>query len=47
MGEIDMNDEVEARINKERLDLEDCDVTAIHTFVNGSYGTFSLSDEWS
>lgn len=47
IGLIDMEDEEEARINKERLDLEDYDVTAIHTFVNGSYGTFSLSDEWS
>ena len=47
IGLIDMKDEEEARINKERLDLEDYDVTAIHTFVNGSYGTFSLSDEWS
>lgn len=47
MGEIDMNDEEEARINMERLDLEDNDVTAIHTFVNGSYGTFSLAEEWS
>ena len=46
MGEIDMSDEEEARINKERLDLEDYNVTAIHTFVNGSYGTFSLAEEW-
>ena len=46
MGEIDMNDEEEACLNKERLDLEDYNVTAIHTFVNGSYGTFSLAEEW-
>lgn len=47
MGHIDMYDEVEAQINKEMLNLEDNDVTYIHTFVNGSYGTFSLADEWS
>lgn len=46
MGEIDMNDEEEARINMERLDLKDNDVTAIHTFVNGSCGTFSLAEEF-
>ena len=47
MGDIDMNDEYESQINKEMLNLEDNDVLAIHTFVNGSYGTFSLADEWS
>lgn len=47
MGDIDMNDEVESQINKEMLNLEDNDVSAIHTFVNGSYGIFSLADEWS
>ena len=46
IGEIDMTDEEEVRVGKARLDLEDIDVTAIHTFVNGSEGSFSLEDEW-
>ena len=41
-----MNDEEEVNAAKARLDLEDNDVTAIHTFVNGSYGSFSLAEEW-
>ena len=45
--DIDMSDEEEANAAKARLDLEDADVTAIHHFVNGSYGTFSLAEEWN
>ena len=47
IGIINMENEEEVRISKEHLNLEDFDVTAIHTFVNGSYGTFSLAEEWS
>lgn len=46
LGYIDMTDEYEARIGKQRLDLEDAEVMAIHTFVNGSAGTFLLANEW-
>ena len=46
INDVDMNDEEEVNAAKARLDLEDNDVTAIHTFVNGSYGTFSLAEEW-
>lgn len=46
INDVDMNDEEEVNAAKGRLDLEDNDVTAIHTFVNGSYGTFSLAEEW-
>lgn len=45
--QIDMEDDEEVRVYKERLNLDDFDVTAIHTFVNGSHGTFSLDGEWS
>lgn len=44
--EIDMTDEEEARVHKEMLNLGGHDVKAIHLFVNCSYGTFSLADEW-
>ena len=46
IGEIDMEDEEEVRISSERLNLDGNYVNAIHTFVNGSYGTFSLAEEW-
>ena len=46
IGEIDMTDDEEVIVGKARLDLEDADVTAIHIFVNGSAGSFSLADEW-
>ena len=46
INDVDMNDEEEANAAKARLDLEDNEVTAIHTFVNGSYGSFSLAEEW-
>ena len=46
INDVDMNDEEEVNAAKARLDLEDNDVTAIHTFVNGSYGSFSLAEEW-
>ena len=45
--DVDMSDEEEANAAKARLNLEDADVTAIHHFVNGSYGTFSLAEEWN
>ena len=41
-----MTDEEEARVHKEMLNLGGYDVKAIHLFVNGSYGTFTLFDEW-
>ena len=44
--EIDMTDEEAARVHKEMLNLGGYDVKAIHLFVNGSYGTFTLFDEW-
>ena len=47
LGTVDMNDEYEAEIAKSQLDLEGAEVTTIHTFVNGSSGSFSLADEWS
>jgi hypothetical protein len=46
INDVDMNDEEEVNAAKARLDLEDNDVTAIHTFVNGSAGSFSLAEEW-
>ena len=46
LGTVDMTDEYEAEIAKSRLNLDDADVTTIHTFVNGSSGSFSLKDEW-
>ena len=45
--DVDMSDEEEVNAAKARLNLEDADVTAIHHFVNGSYGTFSLAEEWN
>ena len=45
--EIDMTDEEAARVHKEMLDLDGHEVKAIHLFVNCSYGTFSLADEWN
>ena len=47
LGTVDMDDEYEVEIAKTRLNLEDADVTTIHTFVNGSAGSFSLADEWN
>ena len=47
LGTVDMTDEYEAEIAKSKLDLEDAEFTTIHTFVNGSAGSFSLADEWS
>ena len=47
IGTVDMTDEYEAEIAKSKLDLEDEEVTTIHTFVNGSAGSFSLADEWN
>ena len=44
--DVDMNDKEESTIAKERLNLEEADVIMIHCFVNGSYGSFSLSNEW-
>ena len=46
INDVDMNDEEEVNAAKARLGLEDNEVTAIHTFVNGSYGSFSLAEEW-
>lgn len=45
--DVDMTDDEEVNAVKARLDLEDNDVTAIHIFVNGSYGTICLANEWS
>ena len=47
LSTVDMDDEYEVEIAKTRLNLEDADVTTIHTFVNGSAGSFSLADEWN
>ena len=47
IAEIEMTDEEVARVHKEMLNLDGHDVKAIHLFVNGSYGTFSLADEWN
>ena len=44
--DVDMNDEEESSIAKDQLALENFDVISIHYFVNGSYGSFCLSDEW-
>ena len=41
-----IEDEEEVEIAKAKLDLQDSDVTTIHTFVNGSAGSFSLAEEW-
>ena len=46
LSTVDMDNEYEVEIAKANLDLEDADVTTIHTFVNGSAGSFSLADEW-
>ena len=46
IAHLDMTDDEEVRGGKARLDLEDNDVKAIHIFVNGSSGSFSLADEW-
>ena len=46
LGTVDMDDEYEAEIAKTLLNLDYADVTTIHTFVNGSAGSFSLKDEW-
>ena len=46
LGTVDMADEEEVNAAKARLKMEDNDVTAIHTFVNGSAGSFSLAEEW-
>lgn len=46
LGTVDMDDEEEVNAAKARLKMEDNDVTAIHTFVNGSAGSFSLAEEW-
>ena len=47
LSTVDMDDEYEMEIAKAKLDLEDADVTTIHTFVNGSAGSFSLAEEWN
>lgn len=46
MGSVDMADEYEVECAKTNLDLEDATVFAIHTFVNGSAGSFCLSEDW-
>ena len=46
LGTVDMTDEYESELAKKCLNLEDAEVTTIHTFVNGSAGSFSLKDEW-
>ena len=46
ISDVDINDEEEVNAAKARLELEDNDVTAIHTFINVSYGTFCLAEEW-
>ena len=46
LSTVDMEDEEEVEIAKAKLDLQDSDVTTIHTFVNGSAGSFSLAEEW-
>lgn len=46
IADLGMTDEEEVRVGKARLDLEDNEVKAIHIFVNGSYGSFSLAEEW-
>ena len=44
---VDKSDEYEFKIAKERLNLEDNEeVAAIYTFVNGSYGSFALAEDW-
>lgn len=43
---VDENDEEEFKLAKEKLDLEDAEVTTIHTFVNGSCGSFALAEDW-
>lgn len=46
IGCVDMKDEYEVECAKLNLDLEDATVFAIHTFVNGSAGSFCLSEDW-
>ena len=46
LSTVDMEDEEEVEIAKAKLDLQDSDVTTIHTFVNDSAGSFSLAEEW-
>ena len=46
ISDVDINDEEEVNAAKARLELEDNDVAAIHTFINVSYGTFRLAEEW-
>ena len=46
LGTVDMADEEAVNAAKARLKMEYNDVTAIHTFVNGSAGSFSLAEEW-
>lgn len=44
--DANMNDKEESSMAKDQLSLEDFDVISIHYFLNGSYGSFCLSDEW-
>lgn len=46
LSTVDMDDEEEVEIAKAKLVLQYSDVTTIHTFVNGSAGSFSLAEEW-
>ena len=46
IGLVDVNDEDEFTLSMQMLDLEGWDVKQIHTFVNGSCGSFCLSNEW-
>ena len=46
IGLVDANDEDEFELHKQMLELEEWDVKQIHTFVNGSWGSFCLSNEW-
>ena len=46
IGLVDANDEDEFTLSMQMLDLEGWDVKQIHTFVNGSCGSFCLSNEW-
>lgn len=44
---VDKSNEYEFKIAKERLNLEDNEeVAAIYTFVNVSYGSFVLAEDW-
>lgn len=46
IGLVDANDEDEFTLSMQMLDLGGWDVKQIHTFVNGSCGSFCLSNEW-